>query len=277
MRVVQGAEVEFVERTEKPRGGRFRRKTLLEGTPGTPGNYLLQNAETFGDFVSPRHRHNFDQYRFQIRGTFEFGRDGTMTPGVVAYFPEGTSYGPQTSSEDSLTLVLQFGGASGTGYMSERELIEAVSALKQQGVFKDGVYTRTDPQGGRKNQDAYEACWEYHNGRTLEYPPQRFQAPVFMNPENFDYVEAPDEAGVSTRLLGAFGERRTDIGFLRMQPGAVHAASGARLFYVLSGEGTLENHAFKPESAIELQKGESCEFHARTPSEILFIGLPSLH
>lgn len=275
MRVVQGSELPFVERVNKPRAGLFRQRKLLEGMPGSPSNYLLQNAETFGDFASPRHKHNFEQYRFQLRGTFEFGRDGTMAPGVVAYFPEGTPYGPQTSSDDSLTLVLQFGGPSRSGYMSEAELSASVAALRQHGVFKDGVYSPNDPQDGRRNQDAYEACWEFHNKRALSYPSPRFQAPVFMNPEQFTWVDVPDEAGVSQRLLGSFGSH-TDVGFVRLDRGAEHVATGARLFYVLSGDGTLENHAWKPEAAIELRAGEQAAFHAHSPSEILFLGLPTL-
>jgi quercetin dioxygenase-like cupin family protein len=276
MRVVNGSEIEYIERANKPRGGRFRQRKLLEGKPGTPSNYLLQQAETFGDFASPRHKHNFDQYRFQLRGTFEFSRDGTMTPGVVGYFPEGTPYGPQTSAEDSIALVLQFGGASGNGYMSEAELTASVAKLKEKGEFNNGVYTIHRPDGSKVNQDAYEACWEHNAGRELEYPAPRFQAPVFMNPEGFAWVPSPSEAGVATKTLGSFGERRTDIGFARIEAGSAMTATGARLFFVLSGEGTLDNHAWQPESAIELETGETGAFHARTDSKLLFIGLPAL-
>lgn len=276
MRIVQGDEIAFVEEGNRHRGGRFRSKQLLTGTPGTPANYSLSKVETFGDFVSPRHKHNFDQYRVQLDGAFEFGRDGNMPKGSVGYFPEGTPYGPQTSSEDSLTLVLQFGGASGNGYMAREELRAATAELQEFGTFKDGVYTRNDPGDGRKNHDGYEAVWEHRNKRKLVYPAPRYQAPILMNPENFAWVDSPSEKGVRTRLLGRFGERETDIGHLRFEPGAAHSATGARLFYVLSGEGTLGNHAWRPESAMEIARGERGEFRARTPSELLFIGMPTL-
>lgn len=275
MRVAEGSGISFVERTNKPRAGLFLQRKLMEGQPGTAGNYLLQNAETRGDFASPRHKHNFDQVRFQIRGTFDFGRDGTMSPGVVGYFPEGTPYGPQTSSEDSLTLVLQCGGRSGSGYMSEAELSESVAALRAFGEFKGGVFTRTGENGGRKNQDAYEACWEYHNKRELTYPPVRFQTPILMNPEHFAWIESPGEAGVARRVLGSFGEGGSDVGFVKLDPGADHVVSGARLFYVLSGHGTLENQTWKPETTIELRTGETATLHAHSASEILFMGLPT--
>jgi hypothetical protein len=278
MRVVQGSEIPFIERTNQPRGGRFRQRRLLEGEPGSAGNYLLQNSETFGDFASPRHRHNFEQYRYQIRGTFQFDRDGVMAPGVVGYFPEGTPYGPQTSSEDSLTLVLQFGGASGNGYMSEAELSASVAALKQHGSFQNGIYTRDAADGGqKKNQDAYEAAWEFNAKRAVNYPAQRFQAPVFMNPEHFGWVvQAP---GVAVKHLGSFGEGRTDVGFLKLDAGAVYAASGPRLFYGLAGAGVVVGSAdgWQAESAIEVKAGESVRLQANAPAELLFIGLPRLN
>jgi hypothetical protein len=283
MRVVQGRELPFIERTNQPRGGRFRQRRLLEGEPGSPGNFLLQNSETFGDFASPRHRHNFEQYRYQLRGTFQFDRDGTMAPGVVGYFPEGTPYGPQTSSEDSLTLVLQFGGASRNGYMSEPELSASVAALKQQGSFKNGVYSRETAEGGRINQDAYEAAWEHNFGRKVSYPPMRFQAPVFMNPEHFGWVQPPDAAGISLKHLGSFGECRTDIGFLKFAAGASYTLAGPRILYGLAGSGRIASPGgaaldeWQAETAIEIRGRESITLRATEPAELLFIGLPQLH
>ena len=204
MKVVHAGDVQFEERVDKPRAGRFRQKRLMEGRPGAASNYLLQLAETFGDFYSPRHKHNFDQFRFQVSGTFDFSRDGKMTPGTVGYFPEGTPYGPQSSSDGAVALVLQFGGASGNGYMADHELKGAVRALKQHGTFDKGVYTRHEPDGAKKNQDAYEAAWEHHNGRPLEYPKPRFQAPVLMNGENFAWRDVPGEPGIAEKLLGTF-------------------------------------------------------------------------
>jgi len=280
MRIVQGSQLPFIERTNQPRGGRFRQRRLLEGEPGSPGNYLLQNSETFGDFASPRHRHNFEQYRYQMRGTFQFDRDGTMAPGVVGYFPEGTPYGPQTSSEDSLTLVLQFGGASGNGYMSEAELSASVAALKQHGSFEKGIYTRQSTDGRRQNQDAYEAAWEHNSGRPVTYPPMRFQAPVFMNPEHFGWVQVADASGVAVKHLGSFGECRTDIGFLQFDAGAAYTAGGPRLFYGLAGRGMVTSpvdDVWQTETALEVKKGETVRLQATEPGMFLFIGLPQLN
>src|SRR5262252_9483264 len=119
MRIVHGDQVEEKIRIHQHRQGMFRHRTVAAGEPGTPGNFILELVRTTDDFFSPRHKHNFDQFRYQLEGEFDFDRNGKMTPGTIGYFPEGTPYGPQSSSVSSLTLVLQFGGASGNGYMTQ--------------------------------------------------------------------------------------------------------------------------------------------------------------
>ena len=102
------------------REGVIRAVRILEGEPG-PDNFALKLVNIQGDFFSPRHRHNFDQVRLQLEGSFDYDRDGCFTPGAIGYFPEGTRYGPQTSSGNTWNLLLQFGGASGSGYTAESE------------------------------------------------------------------------------------------------------------------------------------------------------------
>ena len=117
MRIVHGDQIEEKIRIHQHRQGMFRYRTVAAGEPGTPGNFILEMVRTTDDFFSPRHKHNFDQFRYQLEGEFDFDRNGKMTPGIIGYFPEGTPYGPQSSSVSSLTLVLQFGGASGNGLL----------------------------------------------------------------------------------------------------------------------------------------------------------------
>ena len=65
-----------------------------------------------------------------------FSQDGSaMKPGSVAYFPEGTYYGPQSCPTGSETLVLQFGGASLSGYISAEEHERASAELAEHGTF----------------------------------------------------------------------------------------------------------------------------------------------
>src|ERR1700730_11110956 len=138
MKIVQGDEIEWVRGLEY-RGGTFHFRNLMEGTAGTIDNFQVSIGRNDKDFVSPRHRHNFDQFRFQLEGDLDFARDGKMTPGTVGYFPEGAHYGPQTSEMTATTIVLQFGGASGSGYLAGPEVRRGMEELRKSGSFEGGV------------------------------------------------------------------------------------------------------------------------------------------
>ena len=164
MNIVPISSLRQLERTNHARKGKFLFHQLLEGRESDPDNFSLQLVRTFGDFYSPRHRHNFDQVRVQIEGECDFTRDGRMYPGSISYFPESTPYGPQKNDGEALVLVLQFGGASGHGYISERMYHETIGELKTCGEFKDGFYF---PEGSTEGKDAFEAVWERVNRRPI--------------------------------------------------------------------------------------------------------------
>jgi hypothetical protein len=255
------------------RGGVFRNYDVMFGPEGSPGNFYLSIGVLGGDFVSPRHRHNFDQLRFQLEGSFDFASDGKMDPGTVAYFPEGTRYGPQKAlSESSHTLVLQFGGASGNGYMSEAQFQKGLAELKTRGSFKDGVYSREKPGGGKINQDAYEAVWEHVNGRELVYPKERYTHPVFMEPKHFEWL--PSGAGTAVKLLGCFSERCTRLAVHRAETGARLTLEDNSLYFAWAGSGELAGKPWRRWSTTHLEAGERAELRATDPCEVLQIGLP---
>jgi hypothetical protein len=255
------------------RGGIFRFYDLLHGREGAADNFYLSIGVLAGDFVSPRHRHNFDQVRFQLEGAYDFASDGVMRPGSIAYFPEGTRYGPQkTVDASTLTLVLQVGGASGNGYMSEKEFQRGLAELKGQGTFKDGVFTREKPGGGKVNQDAYEAVWEHVNGRQLVYPKERYTHPVFMEPESFQWVASGP--GTATKLMGLFNERGTKIGFHRVDAGAKLRLEERSLWFVWSGSGDAGGKSWRRWTTMQTEAGERPEIKAAERAEILQVGLP---
>src|SRR5260370_36840098 len=117
MKIVRLEDTTLEDVKHRPRQGKFERRRLLEGETGTPGNFHFQMVRTYGDFFSPRHHHNFDQVRYQIEGTFDFDRNGKMTPGTVAYFPEPAYHAPQPSGRAWLRVGVQFCGASGGAHM----------------------------------------------------------------------------------------------------------------------------------------------------------------
>jgi hypothetical protein len=224
-------------------------------------------VQQFGDFYSPRHKHNFEQVRLQLEGTTSYDRDGIMKPGVLAYFPEGTPYGPTTiKSEESLIVILQAGGPSRSGYASAAEREIANRDLRKTGEFRDGVYF-PHPGTGRKNQDAFEACWEFINQRKLEYPEPRFQRPVFMNTQNFGWRTVADQRGVSEKQLGVF-ELGFSMRYLRIEPGASVTVDGRIICYVLAGGGTADGAAFTKGDVVYADAGETATIKATTTTEL---------
>jgi hypothetical protein len=276
MKVISLDEVPEQLRIHQHRKGTFRYRKLAQGQPGTPGNYLLEMVETSDDFFSPRHRHNFDQFRYQLEGEFDFDRNGRMKPGTLGYFPEATPYGPQTSSVRSLTLVLQFGGASGNGYMAQADMEAGTAELKKQGVFEKGVFRRHDDVPGKRNMDGYQAVWEFVNKRPMVYPEPRYHDPLMMQPAHFAWVPDDGAPGVCEKLMGVFTERQTEARFLRLDPGAKFDLSGRRLFFVLDGEGSVAGRSYGKWTTIAGEADDRAEITATTPTEILVLGLPKL-
>jgi len=277
MKLVHADQAEERVRIFQHRQGTFRHRTLATGEPGTPGNFILELVRTTDDFFSPRHKHNFDQFRYQVEGEFDFDRNGKMAPGIIGYFPEGTPYGPQTSSVSSLTLVLQFGGASGSGYMTEQQLEQGTRELKEFGRFEKGVFRRNEDVEGKRNVDGYQAVWEHVNKRPMKYPEPRYHDPIMMKPEHFAWVPVDDAPGVYEKQMGVFTEARCEARFLRLEPPAKYGADGRKLYFVLRGEGRVAGESYRPHTTVFCERGDQATFQATAATEILVLGLPNLH
>lgn len=255
------------------RDGVIRAYRILEGEPGAE-NYSLKLVNIEGDFFSPRHRHNFDQIRIQLEGQFDYDKDGRFAPGSVGYFPEGTRYGPQTSNGATWNLLLQFGGASGSGFTAESEEERAAGELKVQGSFAKGVFTHFKKDGTKVNQDAYEAIWEHIHGRPLVYPKERYERPVFMNSSHFDWVPLPGHPGVLSKLMGVFSELETKIAFYKQEAGSVLALEANSFYFVLSGTGKAAGQLVSRHATIQLGRDEPSELVAKTEIECVQLRMP---
>jgi hypothetical protein len=277
MKIVQGDEVPLVRGLEY-RGGMFHSRRLLEGTSGTIDNFQLGIGVSQGDFYSPRHRHNFEQIRVQLDGALDYDRDGTMTAGIVGYFPEGVFYGPQSQKPEEVATaaVLQFGGASGSGYLSNAETRKAMEELNKLGEFKDGVFRRREPFHGKKNADGNQAIWEHHHQRPIAFPKPRYPEPILIDPQNFAWVPVEGAPGASEKLLGVFTERRTEASLYRLDPGASLTVNGNGVFLVLRGAGTVGDQQLRKLTSWHLARGESVKVTAKEPTEIMHFGLPNL-
>ena len=255
------------------RQGSFRYKDLGQGTPGRLDNFYLRIVWTEGDFFSPRHMHNFDQVRAQLKGRFSFDKDGTMHPGGVGYFPEGTAYGPQTSAEDTIQLAMQIGAPSRSGYISEEERQVAAEALSKRGRFEKGKYFANDDKSG-VGQDGFEAVWEYANGRRIKYPKKRLEKPLLVNPDAFEWLDVASAAGVRTKRLWDFGANALACSLYQLGPKSAVALSGPLTAFVLAGAGEVAEHRYAKYDALHLAAAEKARIEAREESELLVMTHP---
>jgi len=275
MKIVQGDEIEW-KRGLEYRGGMFHFRQLMEGAPGTIDNFGLSMGCNDKDFVSPRHRHNFEQFRFQLEGDLNFARDGRMTPGMLGYFPEGAHYGPQTSEDTATTFVLQFGGASGGGYLSRKEVKQGMDELAKSGRFEGGVYKRNDDVPGKRNMDGYQAIWEQANDRPMVYPKPRYPMPIMMDQANFEWVRVAGADGVCEKLFGVFTERRASARLVKVAAKATLNGEGRSVYVICRGTGNVNGQPLRPLTTVYLDWDEAASFTATDDVELLHLGLPDL-
>jgi hypothetical protein len=187
-------------------------------------------------YATPRHKHIFDQYRFNLTGK-RMIKDGFLEAGEVALYPEGVYYGPQLQEEECTGLGLQFQGLTGIPYLTHKQLNDARKALSAEGgTFKDGIYTKILPDGRKINKDSHAACTEYVSGKSIEFPVGRFEKPIVMKPQGHPWIGDRKLAGVDHKRLGTFGG--SGIRLTRLEAGATiprHHAEDAEIRYLIEG------------------------------------------
>jgi quercetin dioxygenase-like cupin family protein len=264
MRTVTPDEATFIPaQPHRPGGVSFRH--LLAGPDDAPDNYSLSLVDVAERYEAPRHRHNFEQVRVMLAGRFGFGPGAAQEAGSIGYFCEGTYY-TQLGEGPSTTLLLQCGGASGSGYLGFDRLQRGIRRLATRGSFHDGVYTWHDAQGVKHNQDGYEAAWQAEMGRPVVYPKPRYQAPVIVQPEHFAWRALDARVpGVEVKRLGAFNERGLGVALWRFDAGArVQLARAGRreLLYLLRGSAQVHGRHLPAGSAVEALPGDAPLLHA---------------
>ena len=274
MHIANGNRVRWRQNKANVRGN-LAIKKLLVGQSGTPENYLCNIARSDGDYGSPRHRHNFDQLRLLLDGKLPVTPRRSMMPGQIGYFPEGTYYGPQADDGTGWTImIVQFGGASGEGFLSAEEALAAKKSLAQQGDFDGGVFKRNSGFS-KRNQDSYEAVWEHANGRKLAYPKPRYDAPIIIDPASFGWQTAKE--GVAQKRLGLFTERETSLDMIRLTDGAhwsPRLPKALRLLFVMRGKGTCNGAPYEKHALIEVTDGEVATFAATAETELVSLTMP---
>ena len=269
MDVVHAAEMPWGESLVAHRaGGEVAHKRLFEGQEGSPDNYMLVMSKEPRSYFSPRHRHPWDQIRFCLEGRIPIAKGLFVEGGEIAYFPESAHYGPQEGGDDRIVVLLQFGGASGHGFIGVDRLNQARRELARHGSFAGGVYTREVTEG-RRNWDAYEAIWLHVMGGELTYAPPAYKTPIVMRPEALDWSTAAEPA-VTLKQVGVFPHRGLVINAWRVAAGAHHRMTGCeqlRLLFVTAGRGSAGGEELRRWSAVRLRPGESVEIVAASQLE----------
>ncbi len=258
------------------RTGKIEFLRLLQGIPATPDNFELSVVRTQGDYFTPRHRHNFDQVRFCLDGTMNYAPGKDLARGAVGYFPEGTFYGPQADVSGSLVMVLQMGGAAGYGFMSYQQLNAGFEELRKEGDFEKGAFSYRDDAGRWHRKDGYEAVWERINNRAVEYPPPRYEEPIVMHPDAFNWT--PAGPGLRVKRLGSFGERGLALGMIEASRGLHHtvgALEASELLFIARGSLRANGKILDAHSALRLDRAdEGATIEALENTEVFFIQMP---
>ena len=283
MEVVQTQEVPDKATLLKHRGDGLGFRDLFLGDPeDVMNNYYIVYA-TQRDFYSPVHKHNFDQFRFPIKGCFSILPDLDIDEGELCYHPEGVKYGPQNDGpEERSVLVLQFGGASKQGYLSHAQLSVAQKALIEKGGrFEKGKYYAKDAAPDDSAVDGFKATWEECMGQKMVFPEGRYGSVINMKPAAYKYIKDPDNEFVWKKKLGVFSERETRAEIVKIVNGGswqIPAEDATRIYWVIGGKGTADGQILQAESAGRLKAGLSSTVVCQGADlEILCFVFPTLY
>ena len=256
-------------------------KTPLHGREGALDNFRITfNRGLGGTENQPRHRHNFDQIRMPLAGRVNYGPRRWIEAGQIGYFPEGLHYGPTEDHRDIGTsgMTLQFGGASGLGFLSSTQMRDATHSLEGLGTFEKGLFRRSEAGGVKhKAQDAFEAMWEHVNERRIEYPKPRYSDQIVMCPESYEWQPHPDAPGVSIKPLGDFSERHVTVSMVRIEPAGVATLgprAGTQVCVVLTGSGAVDGKPAGALTSVKVEAGAIARVHSETGLDLVVYGLP---
>ena len=211
-----------------------------------------------------------------IEGESDYGQDGPLKAGMLGYYPEGVPYGPQVNKTEIFCAVLQFGGASGSGYLLPREVKAGMEELKAFGEFKDGMFHRAEGAPGRRTRDAYQAIWEHMHGREMIYPKGRYDAPIIADAANFEWapVRGARRVAKSCSACGPSGARKPACsGWKRAQ--ATRSRAAASIWCSRARANATASRSSNTRRSILIPVSEPCCARRET-TELLHYGLPDL-
>jgi len=259
-----------VSKSDRP--GRVHRKLVREGSVSPGVGYtvdVVRYEGGHGTFSAPRHKHNFDQIRYVVSGTPDFGHYQVASQGQSAFFPAGAAYGPETIEESEM-LLIQWG----THWVTREDHDKTYTAMQQTGEFKDGYYVTVDADGNEHRADPRNAIWETFNKRKFVYPVPRYPQPVIMEPEGFEW--RPAGRGVSAKIMGRFTEDDVYIANYRWtEDGGVLSLGAERtqLLWVIEGQLTVNGVSYDPATVIFSEFEETTELAGTAGAQAVVFGL----
>ena len=237
MKIVQYDEVEW-KRGLQHRGGTFHYRHLLNGTPGALGNFQFNIGQLEGDFASPRHRHNFDQFRVQLEGTMNFDRNGKMAAGIVRLFSGRRGLWPA-----KLGRPLGHGGAAIRQRQRQR-LSVARGSLCRHRRAEEIRHVRgrhLPPQRRRRGPPQHRRLPGDLGAH--ERPAHGISEAALSRSDHGRSGQITNGSpvdgmpGVSEKPLGTFTERQCGAALIKLARGATYRAGERSVYLVLSGSG----------------------------------------
>ena len=272
MHMIETAKIPWTLVSKSDRPGRVHRKLVREGSVSPGVGYtvdLVRYEGGHGTFSAPRHKHNFDQIRYVVSGSPDFGHYQVASQGQSAFFPAGAAYGPETIEEAEM-LLIQWGPQ----WITRADHDETYAAMQKAGEFKDGYYITFDADGNEHRTDSRNAIWETFNKCSLVYPVPRYPQPVIMEPEGFAW--RPAAPGVSAKIMGRFTEDDVYIGnYDWSETGGVLTLGPERtqLLWIAGGQLTVNGVAYDPGTVIFSEFEETTELAGTAGAQAVVFGL----
>lgn len=210
-----------------------------------------------------------------LEGRMSVGNGEFIEVGELGLFPEGVHYGPEEPSGESLSVVWQFGGPSGLGFMSTRQLNVGTEELEELGVFRGGRFYRGVGKG--RAQDGYEAVWEHVNGRRISYPVGRYRRPIVINYMALEGVKLAG-GGVEWRELGSFGGNGPEMSLVNAKAGSSvvpKAGPGVLTGVMLSGKAVIDGAKVAQHSAFGVYSLRRATLSIIEDATIAMVRLPA--
>jgi hypothetical protein len=239
--IVQGENMAFGDIVRHRGGGRKGKSFgFLDREHGVCINASMSVYTS--ERLNPRHKHDFDQVRYYVRGGENYSKE-IFGPGDCVYFPEGVPYGPTFTaegSEENVRLGMQFQGPARRPFFQRLEVQKGdQELLALGGKFEKGLFIWPD---GRK-QDSAEAIREHLAGAKMDYPTPRYDDYIVMHSQEYPWQPLDGASGVAVKHLGYFNEVGPNIKMIRIDGGASTQPGTApcqQIRYVIEGEITFE-------------------------------------